>query len=324
MSKKFESAEAFQQTLAEAQAADETPVTGEGGGLGMPEREEQPEPTPQPEEITPDDVEEIQEEHEEEEAPLVEDDVDTKIAIPKKRFDQESQKRKEAEEAARAAIAQTQMLQEAINTYLLKPKEEAKPEEESVDYNPIDEDADKAYRKELKELREEVLRLKQGTQQIATDTVGQRIQQAIVSDDQRFYATNKDYPDAVTYFKSIKAEEARMLGANEQQAQDAANQAAGIIATNALNQGKSSAEAIYALAQKFGYKKNQQRNPGGTPNLDAIADNMKKSSGSKVPTTKLGLDTSSSQDLISRMRDPKTKRVDPKEFAAHLQRLQSN
>lgn len=206
------------------------------------------------------------------------DDVGNSNYIPKKRFDKQIEKTKLAEEKyerereARIKFeTELQLYNKALADMQAKQQESyAEPE-----VDPIDSEAHNLYMKKMREFEE---KLERQNSSLNEYTVAQQFNTTVNYQATEFKQKNPDYIDAVQHLFNIKAQEAKTLGASDEQAREYADNQTRTIAWQAFNQGRNAAEVAYNLAKAYGYKaKSSSGKVNDTPDLEKIEKNMQKS-----------------------------------------------
>lgn len=194
--------------------------------------------------------------------------------IPRGRFKKVIEKRKELEaqlqldrERLAKAQAEIQLYNQALQKITGQNTSNA-PEE--TPFEPLDKEADNVYMKMINETKSELNAMKMHTM--------------VTQQEAEFSKANPDFEKAYDYLLTAQTKANNLLFENEQQAKEAALNQMRYIATQGLQQGKNVASMFYNMAKNYGYA---APNKTPTPNLEAIANNMKKSSVANVNTTSL-------------------------------------
>lgn len=165
--------------------------------------------------------------------------------IPKPRFDEVS---------ARASAAEQKLAEmEAFVVDLIRQAEQAKaskqePESAAEDYDPIDEAADKRYRKELQELR-------QKQEDIEKKAAAAEFYQNLNAGHAEAKQRIGDFDTALEHYSAVKMAEIRdVTGLSGDALHKATVAALEGLAASAMQRGQNFGDMFYGLAKATGYK----------------------------------------------------------------------
>lgn len=246
--------------------------------------------------------------------------------IPKSRFNQEIEKRKaleaqltqEREERIRFE-AQLKLLQEQN---IAKPIQTTQAQEIVPEIDPLDPESHHMYMNKISDLEKKLEQIAQNTT-FATQQLNNR---ATVERQQiEFERSNPDFKDALQHLVNVETRVAQTFFSPEEANKIAANKLEAALVT-ALNQGKNGAQTMYELAKTYGYtpKTNQDTSKVAGVNLDAIANNMKKSASiSSLGNNIAAGGNNTPAGGVSLLADPKNpySGVDPDKFHRQLAKL---
>lgn len=186
--------------------------------------------------------------------------------VPRGRLNKVLEKRKELEVQAQAdrdarikAETELDMLRRAMEhaTNIGQDKNNAE-----AAFEPLDQDAHNIYMQELKTTRAEMRQM--------------QMRNTLELQEAKFTQAHPDFREAYDYLLNASAEVNKHVCASDMEAQAMTIHNMREIATRALNQNKDAAEVFYTMAKKFGYSAKAQNTNSG-PNINAINNNMKKS-----------------------------------------------
>ena len=290
------------------------------------------EPVEEEETLDPDTPEEEQQEPDAEEADAPEDDVIVDDAgdlfiqtakgpmIPKGRFDQINNAKKQAEAEAARAKAEYDKLVAALNEFAETSKE---PEKDNWE-TQVENEMNPGLSKKVKELEAELAKIKGQSEKVtqATEQQEQLVQfnNAVRSQADTFIkeakVTSEDLAGAYDALYSIEFKKAKAMGIPEQQAQQAASMMMQNLAAFAMQNEKNVAETFWNTAKELGYTPKAKK---GT-NFGALKDNMKKTnSAASVPAGK-SPNYGEGLAAIDKIRKAPGKMVDPAKFKEMMDR----
>lgn len=194
---------------------------------------------------------------------------------------------------------------------------EQNTQQDNSEYEPLDSDADRIYKKKMAELESK-------QNQIEETIKNQSAIQTVVQLEAQFAATVPDYSDALKFVaQKLEEESSIFLGKSKDQVNGAAVAAINHIVQTAYSQGRNPSEVLYNLAKTKGYagKKTDNTPKQPKPDLDAINKNMKKSTSvNNIPETPASSGIYTSAEAFKKMLDEKGN-VKKDEFHKELERI---
>lgn len=203
-----------------------------------------------------------------------EDDELANKLIPKKRFDKEIEKRKllEAEvRQERDARIKYQTEMELYNKALDSMQESKRAHEPEL--NVVDEDAHRFYMNKIDALEKKI---NSQTNNFSDYEVKQNFTNTVNYQAAEIKRTHPDFDDAYSYLLNVEASKAKMLGYDEQSAQNFALEQLRPIAWKSFQNGQNVAEMAYNIAKSYGYKSNTAPK-AKEADFDKVNRNMQRS-----------------------------------------------
>lgn len=323
----------FQERLAAAQEADM-----QGQELEQVEQQEIDELLPLEEEPEVGELtaEEEQEEPAAEEEQEDDDDiytVDETGKIPLGRLKKEIKKRRELEqqyyERDKELATTKQQLENFQKALQIYNQEEAIEEESPSDYDPLDSDADRAYKAKMAELEKELNKLKGTTEENMKSAAIQAFSGTIQQQQSVFERDHPDFTDAFQHLGNVEYKKALRLTGDDNAAREEAGKALTRLAAEFYHSGKNVAAEMYDLAKDYGY--NGSTKPKGV-DISAVEKNSKKSigvrsiQGASAAPAYTNPDAYFRDENISKIKKDGRRNapVDPKKFQAILKRINGN
>lgn len=325
----YENPEKFHEMLAGIQG-EEIPDEEEPKETGEEEEKEEEEVLEEGEEEgeageTEDEEEDLEEEKEEE----PEDKTEERM-IPKARFNEVIEERNQLRVEGQETRDRLIRTETELNNLKLAVQEMMKPQEVVDEFEPLDEEADKRYKKELEPIKkklDDIEREKENKEAL------HRFESELNHDQQTFTAKQPDFPHAWQHIQQARIEQEKVLLNDGKMSEDELNIAAQhaaighlyAIALEAKKRGKNAAEVIYNMAKSPGYGY-APKAEGKKSDLGAIKRNQSKSPGiTKVQGAAVSGNISSTEDLIRKIRVREGKGpVDPKKFHETLKKIQQS
>lgn len=208
-------------------------------------------------------------------------ELDSKL-IPKKRFDKELEKRKVLEEEVRRERDERIKYQTELSLYnkALDSLHDKQNSPQQPDLDPIDSDAHSYYMEKIRNLES---KFETQRTNLSEYEIRQNFANTVNHQAAEISKTHPDFDDAYNYVLGVEANKARMVGFDENQAQEYAMNQLQPIAWQAFNSGKNVAETMYNVAKNYGYQsKNSPINAPikesrNAPDFDKLDKNMQKS-----------------------------------------------
>lgn len=295
----------------------EAPVTEEA-----PQQEELVEPH--------DEVVEEQASHEEEneEAPSEEKHKKENKYVPRSRLNELSEKKAALEAQVQKEREDRIRLETQLQMFMQQQQQSTRnvtPEIDLETIDPLDPDTHNVTKREILKLREELKSVKDNAEKHAEMMY---LSNTANAQEAKFREANKDYEAALKHLADIEIFDAELEHGNKEQAKQLAAQKLIRIAQNAIKTGGNSAEILYNMAVKKGFKGESVAKASEAakkePNLDAIKKNMDKSASIGNLGTGATMDANShSFDLSKLRKDPKNPRskFDVEKFHKALQQI---
>lgn len=197
----------------------------------------------------------------------------------------------------------------------------------SAEYDPLDEAADKAYKKEIQALRKEIDDLKGSTTQNQKSVEAQAFSTTVAQQQAAFERDNPDFSDAFNHVAKLKYQEALRVTSDESRAAQYAQKSLAQIAEVFYKRGENVASAMYDLAKDYGYTKKQPAPKKGA-DIDKIKENIGKTSGiGSIASTTASPSYNPSAYMrpenVDKIRSGKGGMIDPKKFHKILKGLQN-
>lgn len=246
-------------------------------------------------------------------------------SIPKKRFNQELQRRKEIEaELQREREARIRMETE-LNLFNEAAKKLQTKKEEALEINPLDEEAHSYYVNQINALKQEFEAKLQQMEKTQTQT---RFETTVNNQAESFKKKHDDFDEAYKFVIDTEIKNAKLIGLDENEAYDFALQKLQPIAWSIYNKGGNVAESVYNMAKNYGYN-GKGAKKGSNVNVDNINKNSKKSASiiDDVPAAVTSMANSS--DALLKLDNFKAldrkdgRGVDPQAFKKALEEIQN-
>lgn len=195
-------------------------------------------------------------------------DTDTGRMIPKGRFNKALQQRNQEREARIKAETELQIFKSALekfNTY----KNANDNTDDRTEFEPLDYEADRAYKKYMQQQDEKI-------QYLMQENEARQFEATLNSQAKSYAKIHPDYDEGVEHVIRAQAQIYKPLyNGDFDQAYQVAQAQFKIIAQNAIKEGKNAVQIIYQMAKDAGYTPKSKGSP--SPNLDMINTNMAKS-----------------------------------------------
>lgn len=262
--------------------------------------------------------------------------VDEKGMVPHSRLKKEITKRREYEERQRQlendyVRTQTELenFKKALEIYN-QEENDGKEDEVNTDYDPIDSDADRAYKAQLAAMKAEIDALKGNTAESSKAVAIQAFSSTVQSQQDAFEREHPDFTNAFQHIGSIEYNKALRLTGDAAKAQEEAGKALTKIAAGFYTNGKNVASEFYDLAKDYGYQGSAEAQKAKGVDLDAIERNSKKSVGVRslpgaaaTPAT-VNPDLYFTKENVDKIKTHPGGPTDPKKFVKILQRINGN
>jgi hypothetical protein len=207
---------------------------------------------------------------------------DNQPLIPRKRLNKEIEKKRtmeakylqEREDKIRYQT-ELEMINKALAQVSQPQQSQGSPKQEQ--FQPLDDEAHQFYSQKYSAQDEKIAALQQEIERT-------RFESALNQHHQSFVKQAPDFDEAYQFLMKTEIEATKVFARDEEQAQLLAMQKLRSIAEGSLNNGKNAAEVFYKMAKSYGFSAKPSK---PTPNLDAIANNMRKSKVADVSTAPL-------------------------------------
>lgn len=211
--------------------------------------------------------------------------IDSRAPIPYSRLKKETAKNKalrEELERAQAERIRAQTELDLINRALTQFQQPQMPQEppRQDGFEPLDTEAHQYYNQHYAS-KNELAQMQAILQQQQAEIHNTRLGNMWDQQQTQFEQKNPDFREAYQHLYKAEIENVKMLGADNQQAVQAATVRLQNMARMASQQGKNVAEVFYNISKSYGYTPKAKR-PAAS-NLDAIETNMRKSKVADVP-----------------------------------------
>lgn len=264
------------------------------------------------------------------EAPQAEevDEYADSKTIPKKRLNKEIEKRKSLEsqllqEREERIRAQTEL--DVYNRGVTKLTETISAPEPSID--PIDVDSHNYLERKLQAMEK---RLAESENKSAQAVQMNQFTNAVNAQQAEYVRGNPDFDNAYSYLLDREMQNVMLLGASEQEAQQAVSERLFTMANHALQSGRNVPDMIYKMSKNYGYAGKANSRDSG-PNLGNINKNHARSADAtrEVPAvaTRLGSPSKAAiglSDFEARTMNEGGKGVNESEFHRQLRVLRES
>lgn len=246
-------------------------------------------------------------------------------SIPKKRFNQELQRRKEIEAELQKEREARIRMETELNLFNEAAKKLQTKKEEALEINPLDEEAHSYYVNQINSLKKEFEAKLQQMEKTQTQT---RFETTVNNQAETFKKKHDDFDEAYKFVIDTEIKNAKLIGLDENEAYDFAISKLQPIAWSIYNKGGNVAESVYNMAKNYGYNGNGTKK-GSNVNVDNINKNSKKSASiiDDVPAAVTSMANSS--DALLKLDNFKAldrkdgRGVDPQAFKKALEEIQN-
>lgn len=168
---------------------------------------------------------------------------------------------------------------------------------------------EKSLGQQLLEIGNQVKEIKTAQEEVTAETEQQKqiqaVSQAAAASEAEFVKKTPDYWDALDHVRSVRAQQIQLAMPNLNQNQIAQQISREELATAAmiLQQGRDSAEYVYALAKSFGYTPAKPGDDKGDQNADVNQDELEEKRRQAAGLRGSGAPRGSLDDLMSAPAD---------------------
>lgn len=246
-------------------------------------------------------------------------------SIPKKRFNQELQRRKEIEAELQKEREARIRMETELNLFNQASQKMQAKKEEALEINPLDEEAHSYYVSQINAIKAEFETKLEQMNKAQTQT---RFEATVNNQAESFKKKHDDFDDAYKFVIDTEIKNAKLIGLDENEAYDFAISKLQPIAWNIYNKGGNVAESVYNMAKNYGYS-GKGAKKGSNVNIDNINKNSKKSASAIDDVSAAVTSMSDSGENLLKLDNFQAldrkdgKGVDPQAFKKALEQIQN-
>lgn len=244
-------------------------------------------------------------------------------SIPKKRFNQELQRRKEIESELQKEREARIRMETELNLFNKAAQALQNKKEEALEINPLDEEAHSYYVKQINNLKAEFETKLEQMNKVQTQS---RFETTVNNQAESFKKKHEDFEDAYKFVVDTEIKNAQIMGLDENEAYDFAIAKLQPIAWNIYNKGGNVAESVYNMAKNYGYNAKGAKK-GSNVDLNSINKNIKRSASvmDDVPAAITSMSDSyesvTSLKGFEKLKKDNGRGVDPNKFRKALENI---
>ena len=244
-------------------------------------------------------------------------------SIPKKRFNQELQRRKEIEAELQKERESRIRMETELNLFNKAAQALQSKKEEALEINPLDEEAHSYYIKQINNLKAEFETKLEQMNKVQTQT---RFETTVNHQAETFKKKHQDFDDAYKFVIDTEIKNAQIMGLDENEAYDFAIAKLQPIAWNIYNKGGNVAESVYNMARNYGYNAKGAKKSSNV-DLNSINKNIKRSASVMDDIPAAITSMSDSYESVTtvkgfeKLKNDNGRGVDPNKFRKALENI---